>query len=83
MVSQRLLRYAVFLQGFDYEVQHITSKENVLADALSRIPLPECEENDCRQTDKINCACLNQMHQINDILPVKVDEIREETQKDT
>lgn len=34
--NQRLMRWSLFLQGYDLTVCHIRGKDNVLADALSR-----------------------------------------------
>ncbi|XP_018305543.1 uncharacterized protein K02A2.6 [Mycetomoellerius zeteki] len=39
MTSARLLRYASFLSGFDYEVEYKKGNENVNADCLSRAPI--------------------------------------------
>lgn len=35
--NQKLLRWALYLQRFDIEIQHIRGIENVLADMLSRL----------------------------------------------
>lgn len=34
--NQRLMRWSLFLQGYDLKICHIRGKDNVLADALSR-----------------------------------------------
>jgi len=41
LAAQRLQRWAIQLAAFDYEIKHVAAKDNVLADALSRLPLPE------------------------------------------
>ena len=41
LVSARIKRWALLLSAYKYEIKYITSKENVLADYLSRAPLPD------------------------------------------
>lgn len=42
LLNDRLTRWSLFLNEFDYEVEHIRRVENVVADTLSRFP-PELE----------------------------------------
>ena len=37
--NQRLMRWALFLQPYNLDIRHISGKDNVFADALSRAPL--------------------------------------------
>lgn len=37
-VQRRNVRWLEFLSQFDFEIQHIRGKENVVADTLSRMP---------------------------------------------
>lgn len=37
--NQRLMRWALFLQPYTIDIRHISGKDNVIADALSRAPL--------------------------------------------
>jgi hypothetical protein len=37
-VSRRNARWLEFLSQFDFTIEHIKGRENVFADALSRIP---------------------------------------------
>ena len=34
--NQRLLRWGLFLQGYNLDIKHIKGKDNIIADALSR-----------------------------------------------
>ncbi|XP_063245210.1 uncharacterized protein LOC134546356 isoform X1 [Bacillus rossius redtenbacheri] len=43
LAANRLQRWAVLLQGFDYEVQYVRGSANSNADALSRLPLHRVE----------------------------------------
>ena len=40
LAAMRLQRWAIILSAFDYSIKFIPSKENAVADALSRLPLP-------------------------------------------
>ena len=37
-VSRRNARWLEFLSQFDFEIEHIKGRENVVADSLSRVP---------------------------------------------
>ncbi|XP_041824841.1 uncharacterized protein LOC121629272 [Melanotaenia boesemani] len=37
--NPRLVRWSLFLQGYDLDIRHIKGPDNILADALSRAPL--------------------------------------------
>ena len=36
--NQRLMRWSLILQPFNIEIKHVRGTDNVLADALSRVP---------------------------------------------
>ncbi|CAB4018206.1 Hypothetical predicted protein [Paramuricea clavata] len=40
MTATRLQRYALFLAGFEYDIEYKNTKEHCNADGLSRLPLP-------------------------------------------
>ena len=40
LAAMRLQRWAIILSAFDYTIRFVPSKQNAVADALSRLPLP-------------------------------------------
>ena len=40
LAAMRLQRWAIILAAFNYSIKFVPSKQNALADALSRLPLP-------------------------------------------
>lgn len=51
ITASRLIRYAMFLSGFDYEIQHRRSNEHANADYLSRAPLKETQITETQDED--------------------------------
>lgn len=46
ILNERLTRWMLFLNQFDYEVEHVRGKDNVVADVLSRFPTElKCVQN--------------------------------------
>jgi hypothetical protein len=43
LAAQRLQQWALVLAAYDYDLQYVSSKQNLLADALSRLPDPVTE----------------------------------------
>ena len=43
IANARLTRWALKLSAFDYQIEHIQGKNNVLADGLSRLPVDDVE----------------------------------------
>lgn len=75
MSATRMQHYAIFLQGFTYDIKYKTSKDNSNADALSRLPL------NCEEKFMFESADIIEINQIA-TLPVTVEEIADETLKD-
>ena len=74
LAAQRLQRWAITLSAFTYKIKYIPAKQNTLADALSRLPLPiiESEEDAVfRVEDKMLSG-----------LPVTSNDIQRNTQRD-
>ena len=43
LAAHRLHRWALILAAFDYDIQFVTSRQNVVADALPRLPLTNAD----------------------------------------
>ena len=78
MAANRLQRWAITLSAFDYELQYVHGKHNIIADPLSRMPLqtstPSTSE---RMGHKYNLLNLRV-----DDLPMTKSELRNLTLKD-
>lgn len=51
LYNSRVTRWILYLEQFDYEIQHIAGKENIVADVLSRYPM----HSQMIQEDKNQC----------------------------
>lgn len=73
--AMRMQHYAIFLQGFSYDIQYRKSEKHANADGLSRLPMPNQEATvdtvDVFQSETINT------------LPITATQIAKETGKDT
>lgn len=74
IAALRLQRWAIMLAAFDYDIKHVAAKDNVLADALSRLPLPE--------TGLPESKVFHVEDQWLDSLPVASKDVRHATAKD-
>ena len=43
VLAAHLQRWALILAAFDYDIQFVTSKQNAVADALSRLPMTNAD----------------------------------------
>ncbi|XP_049866919.1 uncharacterized protein K02A2.6-like isoform X1 [Pectinophora gossypiella] len=72
----RLQRYAIILSAYNYTVQYITSKNNVIADYFSRAPLPSMD-NESERDSGHSFLFLDA-----NIKPVSYDDIKQATASD-
>ena len=76
LAAQRLQRWAIILSAFSYDIKYISSKQNAVADALSRLPLPHSSgSHDDEDIFRVEEMLL-------DSLPVTCKEIKDATRKD-
>ena len=73
----RLQRYALFLSGFDYEIEYRGSTHHFNADGLSRLPLPTTEDEKGQSVDPVDAFHVSQFN----MLPVTSERVRKETQR--
>lgn len=74
--AMRMQHYAVFLQGFDFDIKYRKTENHGNADAFSRLPIKE------KGLSNFDALDIYTMETVN-MLPVKANEIRIETSKDT
>lgn len=63
---------------YDYKIEHIAGKDNV-ADSLSRLPLPETEDNSYVDTYMDRVLSVNMM----DVQALTLEELKRATMEDT
>lgn len=71
--SSRLQRWAIYLSGYDYEIKHVRSKENI-ADYMSRLKHPTVA------TSKTNISVIKSIRQ--EGFPIDFKELGKATEKD-
>ncbi|CAB0006471.1 unnamed protein product [Nesidiocoris tenuis] len=81
VAANRLSRWAMFLSSFNYSMEFINGKDNVLADTLSRLPLskePKRSEEEIQGEARRNQL----LHLRTEGIPVSKKALKEETTRD-
>lgn len=73
--NARLQRWALLLSSFNFDIFHISGKSNIVADALSRLPIDDYEDSN------IPGEFVNAVHMFNESL-ISYENIVESTMKD-
>jgi hypothetical protein len=74
--AARVQRYALFLSGFQYDIQYNSTKKHTNVDALSRLPLQSQQPDVVDEDDVFYTSQLEQ-------LPVSSAQIKRETQRES
>ena len=74
--ASRMQRYALFLQGHDYDIEYKRSKSHANCDGLSRLPHSRSEE--LPNSDSVEIYNFSQI----DSLPVSASDVKHETRRD-
>lgn len=78
ITASRLIRYAMFLTGFDYDIKHRQSKDHANADYLSRAPLPITNQDEIDEDYEVcNVVIANITEE-----PVTFETIKNETENE-
>lgn len=81
MSANRLQRWAIFLSGYDYEIQFVWSKDNCNADGLSHIPIPKIRSKLTNDKEKQNnYSYLNYVN--NNVPCLNSFDVKRESEKD-
>lgn len=78
MIANRLQRYAIFLSGYNYEIQFVKGIDNGNADALSRLPLDITASSNILESDNYSINLITE-----NIKTISDLDICEEIKKDT
>ena len=71
--SQRVIRWHLFIEEFHPQFHYITGPNNVLADALSRVPRSLEEEENANAVDK--ATTLTSQSELDSFFAIKIDDI--------
>ena len=77
MTAARLQRYALFLAGFDYDIEYKSTTKHCNADGLSRLPLQQTEKEET-EMDSSEVFHATQF----ELLPVTSEAVARETRRD-
>ena len=77
MTAARLQRYALFLAGFDYDIEYKSTTKHCNADGLSRLPLQQTEKEGA-EMDSSEVFHATQF----ELLPVTSEAVARETRRD-
>ncbi|XP_011862003.1 PREDICTED: uncharacterized protein K02A2.6-like [Vollenhovia emeryi] len=74
--AARMQHYALFLQGFNYDIRYRKSEQHANADCLSRLPIP-------RNPDQLECETIDVFQNSTvETLPVTAEQVAKFTVKD-
>ena len=76
--AARLQRYALFLSGFNYDIEFISTKRHCNADAMSRLPLSSSNDEDDNEPSAEDIFHISQIQ----YLPMTHAVIQRETKRD-
>lgn len=78
IAANRLQRWSLYLSAFQYKIQYVKSQDNAVADALSRLPLPEEKSK-----NKTKCERNININYIQESDFIKAEDIIREMKKDS
>lgn len=73
--ASRMQHYALFLQGFNYDIKYRKSELHSNADCLSRLPIPRTNESECDVIDEYQESTF-------ETLPVTAEQVAKATSQD-
>lgn len=81
MAASRLTRWAIPLSAYDYKIEYGPGKDNLAADALSRLPLPNTDATELEDGDARAICQLRELQL--DALPLTRSKLRKSTLGDS